>query len=127
MINNQTNQPIKKFDLEERTLTFAKRVIHLCQKLPSNVVNSKLIDQIIRSSESIGANYSEANDALGKKDFAFRLRISRKETKETLFWLELISEANPSFLSSVSDLINESIEIRNILSAIVKKVESKNV
>jgi len=127
MSNNQTIQPIKKFDLEERTLIFAKKVIHLCQKLQPNIVNSKLIDQIIRSSGSIGANYREANDALGKKDFSFRLRISRKETKETIFWLELISEANPSILSSVSDLISESVEIRNILSAIIKKVESKNV
>jgi len=127
MINNQTNEAHKKFDLEERTLAFAKKTIHLCQKLPSNIVNSKLIDQIIRSSGSIGANYREANDALGKKDFSFRLRISRKETKETIFWLELISEANPLLSSLIDDLINESIEIRNILSAIIKKVELKNV
>lgn len=125
MSNIQIDQTSKKFDLEERTLVFAKNIIHLCQKLPPNIVNSKLIDQVIRSSGSVGANYREANDALGKKDFSFRLRISRKEIKETQYWLELISEANSSI--SVEELINESIEIRNILSAIIKKVEIKNV
>lgn len=59
----------KSFNLEERTLNFAKRIIRMCKALPSNTVNFKLIDQIIRSAGSVGANYREANDALGKKDF----------------------------------------------------------
>lgn len=59
----------KSFNLEERTLNFAKRIIRMCKVLPSNTVNFKLIDQIIRSAGSVGANYREANDALGKKDF----------------------------------------------------------
>jgi four helix bundle protein len=115
------------FDLEDRTLIFAKRVIRLCKELPPSIVNSKLIDQLIRSSGSVGANYREANDSTGKKDFLFRLRISRKESKETVFWLELIIEANDSFRSKTEILIDECTQIRNILSTIISKVEAKNV
>lgn len=115
------------FDLEDRTLIFAKRVIRLCKELPPSIVNSKLIDQLTRSSGSVGANYREANDSTGKKDFLFRLRISRKESKETVFWLELIIEANDSFRSKTEILIDECTQIRNILSTIINKVEAKNV
>ena len=82
---------------------------------------------MVRSGGSVGANYREANDALGKKDFTHRLRISRKETKETIFWLELLLESNPNQKSEINLLINEGIEIRNILSAIIRKIETKNV
>jgi len=115
------------FDLEDRTLIFTKRVIRLCKELPPSIVNSKLIDQLIRLSGSVGANYREANDSTGKKDFLFRLRISRKESKETVFWLELIIEANDSFRSKTEILIDECTQIRNILSTIINKVEAKNV
>jgi len=120
MNNNQKTN--KKYDLEERTLIFARSVIRLCKKLPKNTINFKLIDQLVRSSGSIGANYIEANDALGKKDFLHRLRIGRKEAKETIYWLELVIEANDKLELKIRQLINECIEIRNILSAIIKKV-----
>lgn len=109
------------FDLEKRTLDFAKRIIRMCNELPSRTVNFKLIDQIIRSAGSIGSNYREANDPLGDKDFLMRLRISRKEAKETLFWLELIEEANPKIKNRMIDLKKESIELRKILSTIINK------
>jgi len=121
MTNTQASNP-KHFDLEDRTLKFAKEIIKLCKQLPSNTVNFKLVDQLIRSAGSIGANYREANDSLGKKDFIFRLRISRKEAKETVFWLELLLEANPNL--QVSKHIQECTELRNIFSAIIKKSES---
>ena len=111
-----------KYDLEERTLLFAKQIINFCKKLPSNTINFKLIDQLIRSAGSIGANYREANDSLGKQDFIHRLRISRKESKETIFWLELIKEANNI---NTDSLIDECSQLRNILSAIIKKVGNK--
>ncbi len=114
-----------KYDLEERTTEFAKEVIRLCKSLPNNVINQQLIRQVIRSSGSIGANYREANDALGKKDFIHRLRISRKEAKETLHWLELTKEANPKFTEKINDIAKENIEIRNILSAIITKSSNK--
>ena len=115
----------KIFDLEDRTLDFAKRVVRLCKELPINTVNDKLIDQVIRSAGSIGANYREASDSLGKKDELMRLKISRKEAKETIFWLELIVEANKNFEKRMGDLVQESRELKNILSSIVSKRERK--
>lgn len=122
-ITNNQDTRNKQFDLEERTLTFAKEIIKLCKTLPNNTVNFKLVDQLIRSAGSIGANYREANDALGKKDFAFRIRISRKEAKETIFWLELLKEANQQI--DINASIKECIELRNIFSAIINKVDPK--
>lgn len=85
MSNNSNTQ--RDFDLEDRTLLFAKRVIRMCRELPVNIVNDKLVSQVIRSAGSVGANYREANDALGQKDSLMRLRISRKEAKERIFGL----------------------------------------
>jgi len=117
-MNNKQN---KIFDLEKRTTEYAKRVIHLCKSLYKNIINEVYIKQIIRSSGSIGANYREANDSLGNKDFLHKIKISRKETKETLHWLELIEEANPNLSNRMQDLKKEGIEIKNILSAILLK------
>jgi four helix bundle protein len=108
-------------NLELRTLDFAKSIIHLCQKLPNNIVNHELVDQIIRSASSVGANYREANDSISKKDMLMRLRISRKEAKETSFWLELILEANPETKVLIEKLTDECQQLRNILSAIITK------
>ena len=83
--------------MDERTLEFGKRIIRLCRKLPKNAIAIEPLKQVMRSGCSVGANYREANDALSKKDFAFRMRISRKEAKETMYWLELLIELVPSF------------------------------
>lgn len=112
-------------EFENRTTDFAKRVIRLCKELSSNTINRRLIDQIIRSAGSVGANYREANEALGKKDFVHRLRIARKECKETEHWLQLIEEANQGVSKRMIELFQECNEIRNILSAMISKVESK--
>ena len=112
-----------RFDLEERTTEFAKNVIRLCRKLTRDSMNNRLIGQIVGSAGSVGANYREANDALGKKDFAHRLKISRKEAKETLHWLELIEVANPSFKKEIKVLYQEATELKNILSSIIDKTK----
>jgi len=110
-----------KFDLEKRTLIFTKNVINLCKRLPKNSMNSRLVGQIVGSAGSIGANYREANDCLGGKDFVLRLKIARKEAKETTYWLKLIEEANDGIHSDIEKLLKESIELTNILSTIIKK------
>jgi four helix bundle protein len=109
-----------EFDLEKRTTDMARRVIRLCRALPRNTMNNRLIGQIVGSAGSVGANYREANDSLGRKDFLMRIKISRKESKETLHWLELILEANPEFKNRMSNLFLECYEIKNILSSIIK-------
>jgi len=111
----------KKFDLENRTTEFARRVVRLCKTLIKDPINNRLMGQVVGSAGSIGANYREANDALGKKDFIMRLKIARKEAKETQHWLELIEEANPELKQRMIDIKKEAKELKNILSAIIVK------
>ena len=112
------------YNLEERTLEFSKRILRLAKALPKGEVNIILTRQFVRSGTSIGANYREANDALGDKDFLNRLRIARKEAKETTYWLELVKEHNPLMAHKMNDIIGESIELRKILSTmIINRVE----
>jgi four helix bundle protein len=115
-----------EFDLEERTTEFARRVIRLCRALPKDSINNRLSGQAVGSAGSVGANYREANDSLGKKDFLHRMRISRKEAKEIIHWLVLIEEANPNFKDRMQDLKQEGREIKNILSTIIDNTEKKN-
>jgi four helix bundle protein len=70
---------------------------------------------------SVGANYREANDALSKKDFRHRIKITRKETKESYYWLELLEEANPEYIEKIMELLNEGLELKKIFSAIANK------
>ncbi len=114
-----------QFDLEDRTTEFGKRVIRLCHALPKNSMNNRLIGQAVGSAGSVGANYREANDCLGKKDFVHRLRIARKEAKEIIHWLELIEEANPRLSIRMQNLKQEATELKSILSAIINKVVNK--
>lgn len=121
MTINKSQIRNKKYDLEDRTLRFSKNIISFCKTLPKNTINFNLTNQLIRCATSIGANYREANDSLGKKDFIHKLRIARKESKETIYWLELITENNPEKSKIAENLLKESEELRNILSAIINK------
>lgn len=112
-------------NFEDRTTDFAKRIIRLCRALPKDSINNPLLNQVVRSSGSIGANYREANEAVGRKDFIYRLRIARKEAKETNHWLELLKEANLEFSERMKELFQEVKEIRSILSAMISKSEKK--
>jgi four helix bundle protein len=112
------------FDLEKRTLEFARAVIILCKKLPHGVINKELVSQLIRSSSSVGANYREANDALSKKDFAHRLKIVRKEAKETCYWLDLLLEASPDYSEEIKELSAESLQLKKIFSSIADKCDT---
>jgi len=111
----------KKFDLEERSLEFAKSVIRFCKHLPQTVINKEIVAQLISASCSVGANYREANDSLSKKDFTYRIKISRKEAKETYYWLELLQEANPEYEEDIIKFQTEAVELRKIFSAIADK------
>jgi four helix bundle protein len=115
----------REFDPERRTAEFAKAVIRLCGTLPKSPVNDRLVGQVVGSAGSIGANYREANDSLGKKDLVQRLKIARREAKESLYWLELISEANSDKGFEIKLLQKENEELKNILSAIIIKLENK--
>ena len=116
MIKNKNS---KQYDLEERTFKFAKRVRDFIEKLPKTVRNLEDGRQLIRSSGSIGANYIEANESLSKKDFLMRIMISRKEAKESEYWLRLIEVE--ALERERLDLIRESVELRKIFGAILVK------
>jgi four helix bundle protein len=116
----QNTKPI--YDLEERTFQFAKQVRIFVKTLPNTLANLEDSKQLIKSSGSVGANYREANEALSKKDFLMRIKISRKEAKESVYWLRLINETNE--LNNKNDaerLLQEANELKKIFSAIIEK------
>lgn len=113
------DQQNKKYDLEDRTKKFALSVRDYVKTLPRSVSNLEYGKQLIRSSGSVAANYIEANESLGDKDFKMRIRISRKEAKESRLWLELTEPIKQN--SSVQQqLAQESLELIRIFSAILK-------
>ena len=112
----------KRFDLEDRTFAFAKRSRALVKKLTKTIGNLEDARQFVRSSGSVGANYIEANEALSKKDFICRIKICRKEAKESRYWLRLI-EATDASPFERDALIQEAQELMNIFGAIVRKSE----
>ncbi|MBK5212937.1 MAG: four helix bundle protein [Flavobacteriaceae bacterium] len=111
-----------KYDLEERTFKFASECREMIRSLNYSMANIEDGKQLIRSSGSVGANYIEANEKLCEKDFVFRLKIARKEAKESRYWLRLLKTGNHE-INEMDKLINESEELRKILSAIIKKFE----
>jgi len=116
-------QDNKQYDLEERTCLFAKKCRIFVSKLPKTISNIEDGKQLIRSSGSVGANYIEANEALSKKDFIVRIKISRKESKESNYWLRLLNINNRDLENERQELINESTELMKIFSSIMRKSE----
>jgi len=114
----------KIYDLEERTFQFALDVRLFVKKIPKTISNIEDGKQVIKSSGSVGANYIEANEKVSEKDLKFRLKISRKEAKETMYWLRLILDSNDKIDHEENKrLINEARELRSILSAIINKLD----
>jgi len=86
------------------------------------MANREYIRQLLRSSASIGANYIEANESLSKKDFLMRIKICRKEAKESCYWLRLVEVgSNRELERERADLTKESSELMMIFSAIMRK------
>ncbi|MFO7789703.1 MAG: four helix bundle protein [Bacteroidales bacterium] len=119
--NKMTNsKPV--YNLEERTFQFAKQVRLFKKKLPKNTANIEDSKQLVKSSGSVGANYIEANESLSKKDFIMRVKICRKEAKESAYFLRLIYETNAAeFEKEGIDLHDEAIQLKKIFSSIIEK------
>jgi len=116
------NQNSKLYDLEERTFQFAKKTTFYLKDLPKTIPNLEYSKQVIGSSGSVGANYIEANEALSKKDFAMRIKICRKEAKESAYWLRLIVETNDEkWKQEGQKLLKEALELKKIFSSILTK------
>ncbi|MGE5172438.1 MAG: four helix bundle protein [Betaproteobacteria bacterium] len=113
------NQNSKRYDLEERTFQFAKNIAIYVRTLPKTIPNAECSVQVVRSSGSTGANYIEANEALSKKDFLMRIKICRKEAKESAYWIRLIVETNDDGCAKDGlKLLEEARELKKIFSAI---------
>ena len=109
----------KQYDLEDRCLQFAKRTNEYVRKLPKDIPNIENGKQLSRSSGSVGANYIEANESMSKKDFIMRVKISKKEAKESRFWLTLAEPLKQNLLEKDA-LIRESTELMKILGSILE-------
>jgi len=113
-------QKSKRYDLEDRTLKFAKFVIELVNKVPKTLTNVEICRQLLRASGSVGVNYIEANESLSRKDFLMRAKICRKEAKESRYCLQLL-ECGDRLQGDKEKLIQESAELIKIFGAIVEK------
>ena len=109
-----------KYDLEERTALFGENIIIFIKSLRRNDITRPLINQIIRSATSVGANYMEANQASSKKDFKNKIRICGKEANETKHWLRMIAKATPTEKETCKKLWKEAHELTLIFSKIFK-------
>ena len=118
MTNLQSNNKSQKFDLEDRTKSFAKEVIKYCRSFENQ--RDPLINQLLRTGTSIGANYMEANECVSKKDFQHKIVICKREAKETMYWIELISDECENKDLSRS-LWKEAHELLLIFAAIIRK------
>ncbi len=114
----------KIYDLEERTALFAERVRNFCLKLPKNPANAEYIPQLIRAGSSPGANYIEANESIGDKDFKMKIKTCRRESKESSYWLRLIiTDGSIEQENERNYLRQEAKEFILIFTAILKKRE----
>ena len=119
---NQKQQQNKIYDLEERTALFAERVRDFCLKLPKNAGNSEYVPQLIRAGSSPGANYIEANETIGDKDFKMKIKTCRRESKESGYWLRLvITDGSTENDNERAYLRQEAKEFVLIFTAILKK------
>lgn len=117
------NPKNNKYDLEERTAVFGENIIKFCMKIPHTSITNPLISQCIRSGTSVGANYSETDDAESKADFKHKIGIAKKEARETKHWLRMIVVALPEIKEEARILWQEAKELNLIFNAIVNSTK----
>jgi four helix bundle protein len=114
-----------EYDLEKRTTNFAEEIIVFCRLIKKDEINRPMINQLIRSGTSIGANYCEANNACSKKDFQNKIFICKKEAQETRYWLKILVKANPEKNEEIKVLFKECQELLMIFQKIINSCRSK--
>ena len=112
------------YDLEERTAKFGEEIIKFCKIIKHSDINRPLINQLVRSATSVGANYMEANQGCSKKDFRNKIRICQKESNETKHWLRMIAVANENKKDDCRLLWKEAHELTLIFAKISKSCEN---
>ena len=114
------------YDLEERAAKFGESIILFIKILPYNDINRPLINQLIRSATSIGANYMEANSASSRKDFRNKIYICKKEIQETGHWFRMLERAIPGIKEETKCLITEKQELTLIFGRILSTIRAKD-
>ena len=112
------------YDLEERTARFGENVIIFAKKIPWSPVNNRLIDQLVGAGTSVGANYCEADDDVSRPDFRHRIGTSRKESRETKFFLRMVAVAEPKLKSEAREIWREAHELHLIFSRIWRSTKT---
>lgn len=116
----------KEYDLEDRTLQFALSVRRMVQTLNRSITNLEDGKQVIRSSGSVGANYIEANEAISKKDFKFRIKLYHKEANESHYWLRLLCDSSQDKSEPIKILTREAEELTKIFGSILRKTQTND-
>ena len=116
-------QTTRIFDLEERTSRFAEKVIVLCRQLKQDPIIQNMVSQLLRSATSIGANYAEANGASSRKDFRNKIYLSKKESRETEYWLRILCVASPENKDDLGKLKHEAHEFVLIFQKITSSLK----
>jgi len=117
----------KNYDLEERTSKFGEDVVKFCKTLKQDSISKPIINQLIRSGTSIGANYMEANGASSRKDFRNKIYICKKEAQETKHWLRMIAQCNPERNEELRKLRKERQELTLIFGKIVSSLNNSKI
>jgi four helix bundle protein len=112
-------------DIRAQTFRFALQIIALVEKLPNTIAAATIGKQLVRSGTSIGANVEEATAAHSKSDFVYRMNISLREARETLFWLRLLDASKMLSSADVAGVVKEADELTRILGAIVSSARGK--
>ncbi len=130
-INQLTNKyqstNFRKFDIHDRIFQFVVDGLRIIRIIPKSLENKTIIDQLIRSMTSMGANDQEADGVSTKRDFIHCFTVVRKEAKETFYWLKLLGELNPTIKIKINMLLQENKEIINIVSTIIKNSVNKRL
>lgn len=117
--------PNNKYDLEERTAKFAEEIVIFCRTIAKDQLAMPIITQLLRSATSIGANYTEANGASSKKDFANKIFICKKEAQETKYWLRLLKVSHPDLKEKIDNLWQETQEFTLIFQKITSTIRNQ--
>ena len=116
------NSKVSSFvDIDQRTYSFALRIVRLVLYLRKQKLLYSLLDQVLRSGTSVGANVEEAQNAGSKKEFIHSMTIALKEARETKYWLRLLLDSNLVTHQQVDELVSENGELVRILITIVKR------
>jgi four helix bundle protein len=125
MSNDGNGSSAKRYDLEARTALFGEAVIAFARKIPVDAISGPLIQQLVKSGTSVGANYCEADDAGSRTEFKYRISFCKRESRESKYWLQMIAAAIPDRKYDARTLWREAKELHLIFASIFRSASKK--